>query len=280
MRHRSRADRRGRVAILPVLLLASITAATALAEDHRPTRDPVHEPWTLDQWCSNLRAELRILGWSIEPCTDIPWQLSNRRSVLGKPIPVVEFGDPGATNSTLVVSMVHGDENTPLFLALRLARHLVQDEARLKAASIRVVIAPLVNPDGFFRGTRTRTNAHKVDLNRNLPTKDWAGLALRMWKTRFGSNARRFPGSQPASEPETAFQTELVERIAPQKILSIHAPLNFTDFLILAISARMKALHSAGLLVSTLTPAAIRRSRTSGALRIFTISLFRRAMVA
>lgn len=206
------------------------STAQVAQKDSRPTRDPIHAPWNLETWCSHLRSEVRKLKWDLEPCTGIPWKVSSHHSVLGKPIPTAEFGDPGASNSTLVVSMVHGDENTPLYLVLKLAQYLAKNEAHLYKNSTRVVIAPMVNPDGFFRKTRTRTNAHKVDLNRNLPTRDWNDLALKLWKTRFGSNARRFPGHQPASEPETLFQMELVNKAKPQKILSIHAPLNFMDY--------------------------------------------------
>lgn len=213
-------------ALIAVLL---ITTSPAFA-DSRPTRDAVHEPWTLEQWCSNLRTEIHKLDWQLEPCSGIPWKTSKQYSVLGKPIPVAEFGDSKATNTTLVISMVHGDENTPLYLALKLAHYLMQNDEQLRRNSIRVVIAPMVNPDGFFRKTRTRTNAHKVDLNRNLPTRDWNELALKMWKAKFASNARRFPGHSPASEPETIFQMELLKQTKPQKILSMHAPLNFMDY--------------------------------------------------
>jgi protein MpaA len=219
---------------ISLLGMASIGAraspAVSAPIDSRPTRDSVHAPWTLEQWCSNLRTEIRKLDWKLEPCTGIPWKISKHYSVLGKPIPVAQFGDPKATNTTLVISMVHGDENTPLYLVLKLAHYLVQNEERLRQNSIRVVVAPMVNPDGFFRKTRTRTNAHKVDVNRNLPTRDWQELALKMWKTKFSSNARRFPGHSPASEPETLFQMDLLQETKPQKVLAMHAPLNFMDY--------------------------------------------------
>jgi len=176
-----------------------------------------------------LRGEIKKLHWSLEPCTGIQWKIGGR-SVLGKPLPVAEFGDEKATNTTLVVSMIHSDENTPLYLGLKLAHYLAQNEESLRKKSIRVVLAPMINPDGFFRKTKTRTNAHKVDLNRNLPTRDWDQLAHHLWKTQFQSNARRFPGERPSSEPETLFQQALLAETKPQKILAIHAPLNFMDY--------------------------------------------------
>ncbi|MBU6375740.1 MAG: succinylglutamate desuccinylase/aspartoacylase family protein [Bdellovibrionales bacterium] len=220
------------LAIALIMSLASLESkATATQEpvDSRPTRDPIHAPWSIEEWCSQLKSEIKKLRWSIDPCAKIPWKIMGR-SVLGKPLPIVELGESSANNTTLVISMVHGDENTPLYIALKLAHYLKENEAFLRNGATRVVIAPMVNPDGFFRKTRTRTNAHKVDVNRNLPTRDWHSQALKLWRTKFGSNARRFPGHAPSSEPETLFQEELLKTYKPQKVLSIHAPLNFMDY--------------------------------------------------
>ncbi|NDD91237.1 hypothetical protein EBZ37_04040, partial [bacterium] len=61
-------------------------------------------------------------------------------------------------------------------------------------------------------------------------TRDWHSSALKLWKTKFGSNARRFPGHSPSSEPETHFQEKLLKDTQPQKVLAMHAPLNFMDY--------------------------------------------------
>ena len=42
----------------------------------------------------------------------------------------------------------------------------------------RIIIAPLVNPDGFVRQNPTRTNANGVDPNRNFFTEDWHSKAI------------------------------------------------------------------------------------------------------
>ena len=91
-----------------------------------------------------------------------------------------------------------------------------------------VVIAPLVNPDGFFRKKLLRNNG-SVDPNRNFFTYDWYQRSFINYKNT-KQQQRKFPGFIPASEPETLMQTELIKKFKPKKIISIHAPLNFYDY--------------------------------------------------
>jgi len=79
-----------------------------------------------------------------------------------------------------------------------------------------IVIAPLLNPDGFLASSPTRVNANGVDLNRNFPTKDWQAKAIRQWIAK-GKIKRYYPGAKPASEQETLFQMALIKRFNPQK---------------------------------------------------------------
>ncbi len=181
----------------------------------------------IDALCAELRTEIKKLKWDLEPCKEIDWQVGGK-SVEGRPLIYAEFGDAQVGNTTLVFTMVHGDEVTPLFLGLQLAHWLRQNPNSVKGT--HVVIAPLVNPDSFFSSPRTRTNARGVDVNRNFPTKDWHDKALQAWKSKFKSNPRRYPGAAPSSEPETLFQEDLIKRVRPHKILSVHAPLNFMDY--------------------------------------------------
>jgi protein MpaA len=181
----------------------------------------------LKTWCSQLGAEIKKLNWRIEPCKDIQWKIGGR-SVQGRPLLYAEFGDTQSQNTTLIFSTVHGDEVTPLFLGIQLIHWMKFNHKRF--APLHVVVAPLVNPDGFFANKRTRVNANGVDVNRNFATRDWNDQALKAWKAKFKSDPRRYPGPQANSEPETVFQQELILRIKPKKILSIHSPLNMLDF--------------------------------------------------
>lgn len=188
--------------------------------------------WAADskvaQWCSDARAAVRSFHWRFDPCEKgLDWKIAGY-SVQGRPIAYIEFGKPDSKNTTLVFAMVHADEITPLYLGLDLARWLKIHQAEF--ANDRVVIVPLLNPDGFFCHPRTRTNARGVDLNRNFPTRDWSSKALQSWKKTLHSNPRRYPGPYPQSEPETVLQEDFIKKLKPQKILSIHAPLNFLDY--------------------------------------------------
>lgn len=179
----------------------------------------LHDSFVKRQWLKKTETKL--------PCNNISW-IVHSKSVQGRPIVYASFGNEKAKNVTLVLSMVHGDEITPLYLGFELAKWA--KENMNKYSDARLVIAPLVNPDGFFNYPKTRTNANGVDCNRNLNTKDWNKDALRAWKTKFRSDPRRFPGHEPDSEPETIFQKQIIELVKPKKIISIHSPLNVIDY--------------------------------------------------
>lgn len=76
----------------------------------------------------------------------------------------------------------------------------------------RVVIVPIVNPDGLAR--RTRRNARSVDLNRNFPTRDWSPGRPR---------SRNYGGPHPLSEPESRAVHRLVLRLRPAWIVTVHS---------------------------------------------------------
>ncbi len=134
------------------------------------------------------------------------------RSVEGRPIHMVEFGS--GDDVTLFFGCFHGNERSTPRFALEFARMLHRDPS-LVAPGKRVVIVPILNPDGFAKGTRR--NARGVDLNRNYPTSNWGQQPEGRGRVAFGEAA--------ASEPETQVVLRLMERIPPTKILSVHQPL-------------------------------------------------------
>jgi protein MpaA len=61
---------------------------------------------------------------------------------------------------------------------------------------------------------KTRGNGHGIDLNRNLPTKDWVGEF---------TNPRYNPGPAAASEPENRVLMKFIEDKKPKLIISLHS---------------------------------------------------------
>lgn len=94
----------------------------------------------------------------------------------------------------------------------------------------RIVVMPLVNSDGYAAGTRR--NARGIDINRNLPTKDFDG-------------SQDHPGGiEPASEPETRAVLDVISHFDPYLIVSLHEALacvNYNGELAAPIAERMSA---------------------------------------
>ncbi|MFZ8920234.1 MAG: M14 family zinc carboxypeptidase, partial [bacterium] len=135
------------------------------------------------------------------------------------------FGEESSTHTTLLVCSVHSDEDTT-YHCFRFMELLRSNQELIQQ---RLVLIPLLNPDGFFSHPRSRTNANGVDLNRNLPTKDWASLAHRQWKWSYQQNPRYNPGKKAGSEKENQFLVSLILQYKPDKIVSLHSPLDFLD---------------------------------------------------
>ncbi|MBS1983924.1 MAG: succinylglutamate desuccinylase/aspartoacylase family protein [Bdellovibrionales bacterium] len=104
---------------------------------------------------------------------------------------------------------VHGDEWEGYYLIERFVREELWRGLEGKAA---LWVMKRMNPDGCEK--RTRGNARGVDLNRNMPTKDWTPEA---------KTPRYNPGPQPGSEPETIALMKGIELIKPRVIISAHS---------------------------------------------------------
>lgn len=150
--------------------------------------------------------------------------LDNCGSVNGDPI--FHYDRPGSHKSNqkiLVFSLIHGDETPAGSVGRFWMERLDSIDPR---NSWRVI--PILNPDGVV--LKTRTNANKIDINRNFPTKDWAEKAKDYWVTKQKSNPRRFPGDVAASEPETQCALKHIEDFKPDFVVSIHTPLKVLDY--------------------------------------------------
>jgi protein MpaA len=134
-------------------------------------------------------------------------EIESGHSVEGHEIPVYKT-DIKATNYLYLIGGVHGDEVEGVYVLKELFQWLKMEHS-LK--DLPMIVIPILNVDGYR--TQTRVNAHSVDLNRNLPTKDW---------TPEHAKPRYNPGLKPLSEPENQFLVKLFDKFKPALILSFH----------------------------------------------------------
>ncbi|KUG24342.1 hypothetical protein ASZ90_005807 [hydrocarbon metagenome] len=180
----------------------------------------------LKKYTEALEKQCVKYGWTDIKPQEIPWEYY-RTTKKKRPLIFAHFGDL-EKNCVLFLGGVHGDELPTVYLMLKLA-HYIKDNPQIFKDKC-IVIAPLVNPDGFFAKVPRRVNATGIDLNRNFPTKDWYSKSLKQKNGKSRKGKRYYSGSKPASEQETMFQIALIKRFSPQKILSAHSPLNFFDY--------------------------------------------------
>lgn len=128
------------------------------------------------------------------------------KSALGIPVMAYNFGSEGPR--VLLMGGVHGDEPEGVALAANL---LAQFQQKYDY-KIRMTVVPVFNPDGQI--LHKRTNGHGVDLNRNMPTKDW---------TQEARAERYFPGPAAGSEPESQAFAKFLKENKPDLIISLHS---------------------------------------------------------
>lgn len=124
----------------------------------------------------------------------------NRTTKLGNKIELIGQG------KTLIIGVFHGDEPQGKFLI----------EKYTKTDGLMFI--PCLNPDGMQLGRRT--NANGVDLNRNFPTKNW----------ELSDKDDYFGGNSPASEIETQFVIDVIEKYKPELIITLHAPYKVVNY--------------------------------------------------
>lgn len=135
-------------------------------------------------------------------------------SVKGRAISAYYFGS--GQNTVIYTGMIHGNETSTRSLMMRWI-----DELESKPGSIpsdkRVVVIPVINPDGATAGSRT--NANNVDLNRNFATSDWRSDITTTSNTPFPGGG----GATAMSEPETKALAGFVAQQRPRLVLSYHS---------------------------------------------------------
>ena len=139
--------------------------------------NPEDKEKDIKSMCHKLTHYFKKFKWEKDPCGDVKWK-ALYKTPSGYPLIYASFGSGEYT--TLVMSGVHPDEFTPIPMGFRFARML--NEHGNKYKNSKIIIAPLVNPDGFIRQNPTRTNSNGIDPNRNFFTEDWHAKAISWWK--------------------------------------------------------------------------------------------------
>ncbi len=134
-------------------------------------------------------------------------EIEKGTSLEGIDIPVFKT-DIKSSRYLYLLGGVHGDEVEGVYVLKELFAWL-KTEHTLK--DLPMIVIPILNVDGYR--ANSRTNAHLVDLNRNLPTKDWS---TEHTKPRYN------PGPKPLSEPENQFLVKLLDKYKPGMIISFH----------------------------------------------------------
>ena len=135
-----------------------------------------------------------------------PKNFSFGKTYSGLSIPAFDFGIHG--QQVLILGGVHGDEHEGVAAAWGLWQEFC-DNFPFK---LQVTLVPSFNLDGVLK--RQRVNGRGVDLNRNLPTKDWVGDI---------QEPRYYPGPAAGSESENAALIEYLDRRKPKFIISLHS---------------------------------------------------------
>jgi hypothetical protein len=225
-------------ALKPSLNRAAANAAAA--------SDKLDKAAAVNGFCADLVSNIPEL--QMQQCRDAGFKPAKLKSSQGRPLIMRDFtpgehaavapqtsngdanasakGGLGRAPRILLIGGIHGDEHAAIAVVFQWIERLKDDRQR------RMVwrVLPCVNPDGTLAQPSTRTNAHKVDLNRNFPSPDWNAQALTDWRRKTGSDPRRYPGPRAASEPETRWLMQQIKEFKPDAIVSVHAPLNLLDF--------------------------------------------------
>lgn len=128
------------------------------------------------------------------------------------------IGQNSNKGKILIIGAIHGDEPQGEFLIENFLEGFPDFNEKF-------LFIPCLNPDGY--DLETRTNANSVDINRNFPTKNWEKTSTL---DTSGNKNRYWGGEKPASEIETEFVINTVEKYSPSLIITLHTPFKVVNY--------------------------------------------------
>lgn len=132
----------------------------------------------------------------------------------GRAITAYSFGSGGRI--ILFTGAIHGNEYSSRDLMYAWVDELDRNFGSIPSGT-RVIVVPVINPDGVALGSRY--NANRVDLNRNFDTSDWK----QDTQTVNGDPLPDGGGTAPASESETQVIAGYTSALRPTLTMSYHA---------------------------------------------------------
>jgi hypothetical protein len=135
-------------------------------------------------------------------------------SVQGRALNAWIFGSGSKT--ILYTGAIHGNEQSTRLLMNAWINEL-EVNARSIPGGVRIVVVPVVNPDGI--AANTRANSRNVDLNRNFDVSDWKEDVVTPTNQPWPGGG----GSAPHSEAETKAIANYTASLQPYLTMSYHS---------------------------------------------------------
>ncbi|NTW32550.1 MAG: murein peptide amidase A [Bacteroidetes bacterium] len=142
-----------------------------------------------------------------------------KKTPLNNEIRCYKKGNSG--KNILLIGCIHGDEKAGIMLSIQVMNKIFSKNIIKNT----LLCIPTANPDGNI--LNTRTNSHKIDINRNFPSLNWEYLdssKLKKDKVIF------WGGKQPSSEMETNFILKVDSIYNPSAIIILHQFLNCVEY--------------------------------------------------
>ncbi len=210
-----------RLTFLVITLVSLLNSVLAVGEEQAQVATSIIEE------CQRIGHKLGSV--SVTRCLHSQLQDTGARSVNGQAILLKEYPPLLARRKpigrVLLIGGTHGDEYASVSIVFKWMKTLDAYHSGL----FHWHVVPLLNPDGLLQKKSVRLNAHGVDLNRNMPTPNWQKETAYYWQ-KTGHDPRRYPGTDPLSEPESQWLYDEIKGFKPDAIVSVHAPYGVLDF--------------------------------------------------